>query len=84
LQEHAEDHVEGEWVCRRSAIASAWTSRPTNSTLGMSNQFLLYAALHRWICLFYFFGKLSGIVARAGQNDSGGVLGIFIGAKRLD
>src|SRR3954468_8607064 len=31
-----------------TAIVSAWTSRPTNSTLDMSDQFLSYAALRRW------------------------------------
>jgi hypothetical protein len=35
-----------------TAIVSAWTSRPTNSTLDMSDQFLSYAALRRWIHLF--------------------------------
>jgi len=35
-----------------TAIVPAWTSRPTNSTLDMSDQFLSYAALRRQIRLF--------------------------------
>ena len=52
VRDHAERADLSAFSATATAIVSAWTSRPTNSNLDMSDQFLSYAALRRWIHLF--------------------------------